>query len=169
MVILNRITKLSLTGLLLFALGCGPGVGQVSGVVTVGGKPLPAGLVTFLPDDPAAGSVSAELDRQGTFRVELPVGNCRVSIDNRQFEPLPKPGVGVPMGIALSPEVMAKLKQAPAAKEPPPEVDPTQTADAPAVRESGLYIRLPDKYYQVETSGLTIEVKGGEQTQNLDL
>ena len=169
MVINTRISILSLTGLLLFAVGCGPGVGQVSGVVTVGGKPLPAGLISFRPDDPAANSVSAELDRQGNFRVELPVGTCRVSIDNRQYEPQPKPGAGIPTGIVLSAEVMAKLKQAPAAKEPPPEVDPTQTADAPVVREAGLYLKLPEKYYQVETSGLTIEVKSGEQTQNLDL
>ncbi len=63
---------------------------------------------------------------------------------------------------------MSKLKQTPAPAAPV-EVDPTQTADAPTARESGLYVKLPEKVYQVETSGLSIEVKAGEQTENLEL
>lgn len=164
-----RVLILIASSLALPAIGCGPGVGKVSGTVTIGGKPVPAGLITFRPDDPTANAVSAELDREGRFSIELPVGPCGVSIDNRQYEPLPKPGSGMPSGIALSPEVMAKLRQTPPAAEPAPEVDPTKTADAPVVREAGLYIKLPEKYFQVETSGLKIDVEPGEQKVDLDL
>ncbi len=101
---IQRFFFLSLIVVMLCGVGCGPGVGKVSGTVTVGGKPVPAGLVTFRPDDPNANTISAELDRQGRYSVELPVGPCRIAIDNRQHEPLPKPGVGVPMGLGLSPE-----------------------------------------------------------------
>lgn len=150
------------------AVGCGPGVGKVSGVVTANGKPVPAGLVTFRPDDPTANSISAELDREGRYSVELPAGPCRVAVDNRQYEPLPKPGGGIPSGISLPAEVLAKLKQAPPS-EAAPEIDPTTTADAPVARESGLYVKLPEKYYLVETSGLTFEVEPGEQKMDLEL
>ncbi len=151
------------------AVGCGPSTGKVSGTVSVGGKPVPAGLITFRPDDPAANTVSAELDREGRFSIELPVGPCRVALDNREYQPRPKAGAGVPSGIALSPEVMAKLRQSSAASTPPPEIDPTKTADAPPPRESGLYIPLPEKYYQVESSGLTFTVEPGEKTQDFKL
>lgn len=157
-----------ISGLIVSAVGCGPGTGKVSGVVTLRGKPVPAGLVTFRPADPAANSVSAELDREGRFTVELPVGQCRVCIDNRQYEPPPKPGAGIPSGISLSPEIMAKLKQTPNA-EAAPEIDPTKTADAPVVRDAGLYVKLPEKYYTMETSGLSIDVEPGEHSKNLEL
>lgn len=166
---MDRIFLTAASLFLIAAIGCGPGEGKVSGTVTFKGKPVPAGLVTFRPLDAAANTVSAELDREGKFSIVLPVGTCRVSIDNRQYEPLPKPGAGVPSGISLPPEVMAKLRQSPAAAAPPAELDATKTADAPVVRESGLYVKLPEKFYLVETSELYVDVEPGDKSVSLEL
>lgn len=152
-------------------IGCGPSMGKVTGTVTVAGKPVPGGLVTFRPDDASFNSVSAELDRDGKFSVELPTGPTKICIDNRQYEPQPKAGQGIPSGIMLAPEVLEKIQKKGASKqpEPAPEVDPTESADVPQVVESGRYVRLPEKVFLIETSGLGLEVKQGEQVFDIQL
>jgi hypothetical protein len=153
----------------VLAAGCGPGTGQVSGKVTYQGKPVPGGRITFRPADPKQNTVSAELDADGSFpAITLPTGEVTVSIDNREFEPQPAMGPSVPANIPLPPEVARKLGQK--AAGPAPEVDPTKTADPPPrPRNAARYLRIPEKYYDVESSGLKFQVTGGDQTKNFEL
>jgi hypothetical protein len=63
--------------------GCGPSDPlarySVSGKVTYQGKPVEEGTITF--EDPAAGQVnSAELGSGGSYSVELPAGDFKVSV-----------------------------------------------------------------------------------------
>ena len=80
----------------------------------------------------------------------LPAGEMLVGVDNRPLAPRPRGGGRPP----LPPGVKLPGGQ-PAPAPPPPE--------APAEPTSSRYIRIPDRYYQVETSGLKITVQPGEQ------
>jgi hypothetical protein len=153
----------------VLAAGCGAGTGTVSGKVTYLGKPVPAGRITFRPADPKQNTVSADLDADGNFPpVALPTGEVTVSIDNREFEPQPAMGSGVPAGISLPPEIARKIGAK--ATGPAPEVDPAKTADPPRPRGTGArYLRIPEKYYDTASSGLTFQVVGGGQTKNFEL
>src|SRR6266404_4758485 len=72
---------LSALGLLLplmAMVGCAPSQVRLSGQVMFEGVPLPGGLVTFRPVDPAQNSVAAEIAGQGNYEVTLPVGEVLV-------------------------------------------------------------------------------------------
>ena len=69
----NRLAVYALTSLLFVVFGCGPDIpplGQVSGVVTMKGKPMPGIEVVFLPD-PSTGNVAkssrGETDASGRY------------------------------------------------------------------------------------------------------
>src|SRR5437764_7110771 len=79
----------SLAALILFVAGCGPKQAAITGRVLLDGKPLPAGRVTFRPENSAINSISAELNEQGQFEAVLPLGKIHVSVDNREWEPRP--------------------------------------------------------------------------------
>ena len=149
--------------------GCAPGKGKVSGQVTYKGKAVPGGLVTFRPADGQHNSVTVPLDADGRFpAVELPAGEVLVSIDNRELEPRPTFSGGVPPGVPLSPEAQAKLGKAKPAPPAPAADGPPQTGED-VRRPTGRYVPIPEKYYDAETSGLKITVKGGDQVENLEL
>lgn len=144
----------------LLAAGCGPGQGKVSGTVLFEGKPVPGGIVRFIPTNSRFGVVSAELDESGNFGpLMLPAGEAIVSIDNRKFAP-PPPRVGaVPPPPGLSAELRSKMNGSPAAR-PQPVQDPAVAAR---------YVKIPDRYYQAETSGLKITVGTGDQRHEIKL
>jgi len=148
--------------------GCASGTGKVSGKVTYKGQPVRGGLILFRPADPALNAVTVELDAEGGYSAVLPTGDVTVSIDNRDLEPKPVFGGGVPANIPLPPEVRAKLGKAKAATPAPPPDKPVESADAPR-RPSGRYVPIPEKYYMLETSGLKFTVNGKGQTQDFEL
>jgi hypothetical protein len=148
--------------------GCGTGTGKVSGKVTYKGQPVPGGQVLLRPADPRQNAVSATLDEEGRYSAVLPTGEVTVSIDNRDLEPRPSFGGGIPAGIPLSAEARSKLGKAKAAAPAAPPDKPIESADDPR-QPSGRYVPIPEKYYMAETSGLKFTVKGGEQTQDFEL
>lgn len=137
---------------LVCVVGCGPHTGVVSGEATYKGKPIPGGLLTFRPVDPAQNSASYELDRDGKFKVELPVGEALICIDNREFEPRPATAPAIPPGMNLPPDVLKSM----------------QASTKESSKVSDRWVKLPEKYYQLETSELKIKVKGGEQTEVIE-
>ncbi|MDX1925614.1 MAG: hypothetical protein SFV81_03795 [Pirellulaceae bacterium] len=142
----------ALACILICSIGCGPGTGVVSGEAVYKGKPVPGGLLTFRPADPAQNSVTYELDRDGKFSLELPVGEATVCIDNREFEPRPATAPAIPPGMSLPPEVVKSM----------------QASSKESTKVSDRWVKLPEKYYQLETSDLKITVKGGPQTEVIE-
>lgn len=63
---------------LLALVGCG-GEPMVSGTVTVDGKPLPEGSITFIPVDGKAPTAGSSI-KDGQYSVKAPVGPMKVSI-----------------------------------------------------------------------------------------
>jgi hypothetical protein len=72
-------------GTVLSVAGCG-GTGAISGKVTLGGKPLPGGLITVYdsatPDEPGAVRQSCVIGTDGTYTVgNIPTGPAVVVIE----------------------------------------------------------------------------------------
>lgn len=144
---------LVLVGLVGLSIGCGPRTGVVSGEVTYNGQAVPGGILTFRPAAEGANSVPYVLERDGMFRVELPVGEVRVCIDNQEFAP--RPAVTAPRlpGMNLPPDVMQGLQEG------------ARSSSIPSDR----WVKIPEKYYQLETSDIQLMVQGGEQVLNIEL
>jgi hypothetical protein len=145
--------------ILLSAAGCGPGQGHVSGTVLLDGKPLPGGIVTFVPSNNRFGVVTVELDETGNYGpIVLPAGETIVSVDNRKYAPPPPRGGPVAPPPGLSPAFRSRMSAPAPRSEPAPN---------PAV--AARYVRIPERYYQSETSGLTITVGTGDQRHDIKL
>ncbi|HYT94317.1 MAG TPA: hypothetical protein VEL76_36720 [Gemmataceae bacterium] len=53
---------------------------EVSGTVTLDGKPIPAGAITFTPFDGLSLTTSAAINEEGKYTARVPVGKMKVSI-----------------------------------------------------------------------------------------
>lgn len=135
-------------------MGCGgQREGTVTGKVLIEGAPLPGGLVTFRPADPKRNAVSAELDAQGNYRAVLPSGEVKVCVDNRDLEPTGPIDSILPPGL---PPTVAKALQ------------PTKSSPQ-ASKSSSRFVRIPEKYHDIETSELKFTVQGGNQQHDIEL
>src|SRR5205807_2404737 len=85
--------------LLAVVLGCGPGQGTVSGQVKYRGKPVPGGLITFVPADPRQPPAFTNLDENGRYQLTVAAGQVKISVDNRELAPVSKGPVGLPPGL----------------------------------------------------------------------
>jgi hypothetical protein len=152
--------------LLVFAAlaGCGASRAKVSGRVLFNGAPLPGGLVTFRPEDPAQNSVSARIDEQGNYQALVSCGNVQVSVDNRELEPQAREPGGLPPG--LLPQLSPDAQKALGAKQAEP---PSGAASSSSPKSSSRYVPIPPRYYDIETSNLKFRVDKGEQQHDLEL
>ena len=69
----NRLRGLFLATVGLTLAGCGatgPGMAQVTGKVTYGGKPVPKGLVSFVPAAPGGRNATGQIDEAGNYRLQ---------------------------------------------------------------------------------------------------
>lgn len=60
-------------------VGCGPAVGEVSGSVTVDGKPLASGVISYVPAEGSGEPVTATI-ADGKYRLETTAGKKFVQI-----------------------------------------------------------------------------------------
>jgi hypothetical protein len=138
-------------GLLLLAVGCGGGGGrphvamaEVSGKVLYNRQPLPGGTVGFYATQVEFMN-PAIIDENGNYKIEAPVGEVKITVDNRFLNPAAtkfpeaKKGAGRPPGAAETPQV------------------------------KGTYKRIPTKYYSRDTTDLTYTVTKGAQTYDIEL
>ncbi len=128
-----------------FLAGCGssgPGPGGPQGEVS--GKVLFKGKP--LPGGmvtfmgPAGMFGNSRIGEDGSYQLTAPVGEVKITVDNRMLAVKEKPGEA-----ALNPSTAPR--------------DPIK----------GKYVRLPDKYYSAETSGLTYTVTKGSQSFDVNL
>ena len=84
---MNRLLLLAACLLAVVSLGCGPrgpSLGQVTGTVTLDGKPLPGVSVTFMPE--SGGVASGITDASGKYEIThsdgkgAPVGKNKVAV-----------------------------------------------------------------------------------------
>jgi hypothetical protein len=157
------VVRLGLLLVLLVVTGCGSGRGKVSGRVLFHGEPLPGGWVNFRPADPRQNAVPAQLDEEGRYEAVLPVGEVKVSIDNRQLQPPPNPGGGLAPDLPLTPELRKTLTSG------TPAQDRSGSPQAEPSKLPGRYVPIPEKYYTLETSNLQLTVSGGNQEHDFEL
>jgi hypothetical protein len=153
---------MSLLALLPVVAGCGVGQGKVSGKVLYNGAPLPGAQIMFRPADPMQNAVSARADEDGRYEAVLPVGEVKVSVDNRDQAPHKKDAPVV--SPRLPPEIAQKLKGS-GQSEPAAPKSGNNNSEKPAVH----YIAIPSNYYDIEKSGLGFKVEGGAGAQEHDL
>jgi hypothetical protein len=133
-----------LVGAILLSAGCGAPSGTVSGKVTVGGKTVPGGTVSFIPPD-GKNTQFADIAEDGSYSVKnLPLGKVSITVETKSVAPLTAPG-GVNMHM------------------------PAGAPNAPNADAAKRYVKIPDKYSQAESSGLSYEVKSGRQEHPIEL
>jgi hypothetical protein len=134
--------------LLVLAAGCRPSRTvehvEVTGRVLYNGQPLPGGRVAFVTVVGAFAS-NGNIDEQGNYKIQAPVGDVTISVDNRMLR-------GQPLGKS---EGMKKG----AGRPEQPDPDPVK----------GTYKQIPSKYYTPDTSGLTYTVTSGPQKHDIEL
>jgi hypothetical protein len=144
--------------LVALAAGCGKGnpnaPASISGKVTYKSKPVTGGMITFHTND--AGINQVPIMPDGTYSYEgLPVGELKVSIDTEALNPDRKKGQQY--GGAQGKNMMS----------PGPEGVGKAPAGPPGMTEGtlqGEYVKIPPKYRDKATSGLTVTLSKGQNT-----
>ena len=123
--------------------GCGPSKASITGTGKFNNQPLPSGTITFSSD---AGSkpVKSSVITDGKYTItDFPTGPAKVSVVTT-----PPPNSG---------RVVAA----------PPGTPVIAVPGGGAA--TGKYVPIPLRYSAPDKSGLTYEVKGGEQTKDFEL
>lgn len=156
--------------LVAVAGGCG-GKGNVSGTVTVNGKPLPMGSIVFTPEHGPA--VAAEIVDGKYSAVGVPAGDVKVSLNLSNLQLLadqakPKTGVeAMAAKFGKGSEGAKKASMNPGANPHlPPEAKEQVAAQQKASEEANrrqkealsLLKEIPQKYTDPNTSGWTVKV-----------
>jgi hypothetical protein len=134
--------RIALVLMVLLHAGCGKPMGVVAGKITLRGKPLSRGLITFL----------SEVDNQDAFSAAIINGEYRTS-------PIP---CG-PAKIIIIPG-STSTKQG-----PPVETGGSDRHPAARRRKPGLQQSVPFRYHHARTSGLQLNIDKKENTFNADL
>ena len=147
--------------LVLFLTGCGGGnslaTASVSGAVTYKGKPVTGGSVVFYP---ASGTpYSAVIAADGTYAVsDIPTGEeVVVCVETESINPVQKEAKGKEAG--MREKMMGN-------RPPPPGQGGGSGGTSP---ETGIYVKIPEKYSKSKTSPITLPVKAGRQVFNIEL
>ena len=86
------------------AAGCGASKGKVTGKVTMSnGEPLPGGTITFVPVSGKGNIASVFINPDGTYELDAPAGECKISIDNRNVGKKPAAPIGAGGGGNVAP------------------------------------------------------------------
>jgi hypothetical protein len=121
--------------------GCGPKTGTVAGKVSVDGRPINAGIVSFLGAEVEPGarnSSTGTIHADGSYLAHgVPVG---------------------PIKVCIIPDIMSGIMSGGRARRrplPPPGMPAALLAPTAAP------VQIPPKYTKFDTSGLTLTVQGG--------
>ena len=126
------------------ASGCGATAATVSGKVSHRNKLVTSGEVVFLTQDGKSGA-HAPVQPDGTYRaVNVPLGTLRVGLRNPP------------------PLYYQQIKNRPKDLTDDPEMQE-------AAKRAANFVPTPPKYEDPNQSGLTTDVKPGENIYNLDL
>lgn len=142
--------------LALFLLsGCSGGskAATVSGKVMYKGQPVTGGTLTLYPTDGKGGNSLIPIKPDGTFSTtDVPPGAKQVSIETESIKGAPTGGYN--------------QKPPPGAKPPDgaaPKMPDIDTSNQPK------YVKIPKKYDNPKTSGLTWDIGKSKNTKDFDL
>jgi hypothetical protein len=147
------VVSLTLVALLGLA-GCtgSSNTGTVKGKVTYKGQPLKGGTVSFQVGEKYAPQ-PAEIQEDGTYVAEnVPLGTAKVAVETESLKPPSGMQGKYPPPAPPNPKVKSEEYKPP---------DPAERAKR--------YVRIPDKYMNPDTSGLSTPVKSGTNTYDIDI
>ena len=171
------VRRFGLFGLFLLSaapLGCGSKTGTVTGKVTLDGKPLLIGKISFTGKGK---TVSADIIEGEYTAKKVPVGDVKVTVDtsiakheaDNLLAGAQRGGGGMPPG--GPPRGMKEGRQM------PPEAKKALEEQAQLAAENSKkakellakYRPIPEKYTKPESSGLSLTVTGGENSFDVPL
>lgn len=136
----------------LFALlvsGCGGGKGDVSGLVTFKGEPLPNGRVTFICQTGTKEVFSSAVVNGRYTIAGIPVGPVTITVETFPPPPATAPPTNIPGGV-------------------PPHIKglPGPGESLPAPEK---YVAVPPRYSNMQQSRLSYTVTAGRQEHEITL
>jgi hypothetical protein len=145
--VVNHLSRSVAVFALLAAVGCGGGIGDVSGTVKYKGKPLDGGQIQFQAGN---GKIfAADIDKDGKYTVTgVPSGSAKIAVSyidpkvTEYWKAMSAGGRGNPEG-GKAPSL--------------PKGDPDQ------------FNKIPANYADFAGSGLTFDVKKGSNTHDVEL
>jgi hypothetical protein len=143
-------------GCLVLVMGCNEPTTTIRGTVTTGGKPAGGVTVTFFPSNNR--TFTADTDAEGRYAAPVTGrGTARVAV--QAPPPRPKPRPDPPAGGGRDTYGRGEAQsddKAKMSRMPPPSEIPEG-------------IKLPDKYADPNTSGLTVTLSGPETVFDIKL
>jgi hypothetical protein len=117
---------------------------EVTGKVLYKNHPVTGGEVQFVAVD-GGFAANGIIDEKGNYKIDAPVGDVKITVNNRMLV----------QRTGRNPDAARKGAGRPDAGEPTPV--------------KGVYVEIPNKYYEVDRSPLTYTVKNEAQTHDIEL
>ncbi len=128
--------------ILVMATGCSAPSGDLSGSVSFKGQPLPSGRISFLCDGGEKPVLTSDI-KDGKYAIQkAPGGSAKVIVQTFKQTTVRVPN---------QPGNLAPIGD----EQPKPS--------------GGKYVAIPERYSKDATSGLSVTIKGGAQTENFEL
>lgn len=157
---------LSLPLVLVVAAGCGKGgssqaPARLSGKVTYKNAPLPGGTLVLISKS-GTGVYSTQIGADGTYSItNVGEGDMDVTVETESLNPKKK--VPEYKGQSSGP------KGRPAFKDKPAQASPMPQGAGDGGGTAGTYVRIPPKYADRVTSGLTVTLSAGSNSKDFEL
>lgn len=178
---MRQLLAVALSALVVASAGCGGDKrATVSGNVTLGGKGLPGGTITFVSVADDKRVASAGISADGSYKIsDAPVGECKVLVDNSHLDPASlkdKAGTEAPGGAgavpgmkggpaasgkAVSKDVKAKMGAA------PKDVDLGGMGQGASGDQK--YVKIDKSFGGASTTSLKATVVAGDNTHNFEV
>ncbi len=154
--VLTKLKSFIFFSLSMLIIGCSGGggggpKGTVYGKISTKDGPMPGGKITFISTGDK-GQVPAQIKEDGTYSVEVPAGECKITID-----PLPQSGMNT-----------ADMMQKQMAKMSAEEKEKASKAYGKSSMP-GHYVPVNKIYQSVKTTPESITVKSGKNEKNITL
>ena len=155
---------------LVAALGCGGKKGTITGTVTIDGKPVTSGQVTFYPEKEKAKPISGPIREEGYSVSGVPVGPAKITVTTsgrREFDMLLSKEAELKRNLQTA-QAMKPPKDAPVAN--PAEKFKEELAEVQKkIKATRNAPEAPKAVTDVKTTPLSYTVTGGKQEHPIEI